>query len=102
LARPPSGCSIFPYTTLFRSNAGQLLAWSFPAWALWAVIRLYQEQRARHAILLALALTGAFLSHNVVALLLPVVVACAAVWLGGVDRKSTRLNSSHVKTPNAV
>ncbi len=69
-----------------QGNAGQLLAWSFPAWALWAVIRLYQDQRPRHVVVLALALTGAFLSHNVVALLLPLVVAGAALWLWGVTR----------------
>ena len=70
-----------------QGNAGQLLAWSFPAWALWAVVRLYAVGRPRHAIALALALTGAFLSHNVVALLLPVLVVLAALWLWGVTRR---------------
>jgi hypothetical protein len=53
-----------------QGNAAQFLAWSFPPWAVWAIIQLYRTGRGGYAIGLALAVAGTLLSHNAVALLM--------------------------------
>src|SRR5690625_5396164 len=70
--------TLFPYTTLFRSQAEPLLSDELGLQE--GLERLGSVQRAQDALLLVL------------------------LWLGpaGLDRKSTRLNSSHVATSYAV
>src|SRR5690349_24253927 len=86
LRRPPRS-TLFPYTTLFRS--GVVAQWN-PAQQLldvWASIQMpkFADQLAK-----ALRLSG-----NAVRVHFDVDV-------GGSDRKSTRLNSSHVEISYAV
>ncbi|MBW7886052.1 MAG: hypothetical protein H3C34_26165 [Caldilineaceae bacterium] len=66
-----------------QGNAGQLLAWSFVPWALWAVLRIYRGGGLSGLLWLALAMGGAVLSHNAVALLLAEIVSVEIVvlWL---------------------
>src|SRR5439155_26902992 len=84
LPRPPPTSTLFPYTTLFRS-IGKIVK----PFAL--TLRLFANMTAGHFVILALLglifIFGSWL------------VAAATVML---DRKSTRLNSSHVATSYAV
>src|SRR3712207_7865871 len=90
IRRPPRS-TLFPYTTLFRSG----LRWQRPTTAWLSAGRRPTPVEAAHA------------------LRLPVDIArvAAVTWLGGallvgvvgaVDRKSTRLNSSHANISYAV
>src|SRR5688572_32523726 len=94
LRRPPRS-TLFPYTTLFRSAAGQGVAMlidqhmSSPD-AIW--VDFFERPAATTSTLAAIALrTGA-----------PVVPVFALPIEGGRDRKSTRLNSSHSQISYAV
>src|SRR5436309_6171223 len=79
LCRPPPRSTLFPYTTLFRSLLVMLI--------LGGVGRLY----------------GAFIGP-VVYLIFQELLAkqFPEYWFASRDRKSTRLNSSHVKSSYAV
>src|SRR5690349_23151919 len=87
LRRPPSS-TLFPYTTLFRSGRSAVrVARGVPVAAL-------RRRRAALAVLAALAL-----GHRAFALRLLVLAAGGDLLR---DRKSTRLNSSHVEISYAV
>lgn len=64
-----------------QGNAAQFLAWSFIPWAALGVLQLFDGGRPRSMLLIALALVGALLSHNVVALLLAGMVAALSLFL---------------------
>src|SRR5690606_41766726 len=90
----------FPYTTLFRSpGAGD--TWRFPDQA--RSLRLIAETGGEafyrgelaDALVAAALSEGGPLRHEDLA-------GHSADWVGTVDRKSTRLNSSHVKISYAV
>src|SRR3989442_7615518 len=79
IRRPPRS-TLFPYTTLFRSLASRLMAPTYRMphpLGLWAQATVAEITDALHA------------------------ARCAAE-LAGIDRKSTRLNSSHVRISYAV
>src|SRR2546427_4916505 len=80
IRRPPRS-TLFPYTTLFRSGEGRGHA---DVLQRAAVIVQAEQQRA----------------HRVLARLVPTKSSHHAV--GGADRKSTRLNSSHSQISYAV
>ena len=73
------------FTLFVQGNAPQLLAWSFLPWALWATIQIFRtphpRQRVEFAALLALAVAGTLISHNVVSLILVPTVAALGVLL---------------------
>src|SRR5690242_21544916 len=83
----PAGSTLFPYTTLFRSRRA----------AEWIIARQERDgswggiQPPWVYSLMALHLLGYSLDHPVV-----------ARGLAGLDRKSTRLNSSHMSISYAV
>ena len=54
-----------------QGNVAQYLAWTFPAWAAWAMLRMYADEGRRtfYTVALALALMGSLLSHNAAALI---------------------------------
>src|SRR5690606_41943845 len=100
LCRRPPGSTLFPYTTLFRS------AQRAPLEELW---RRYDRYRGRFVLAIVLS------TINKIADVVPELLIGAAVdvvvrgggsfvadVLGVEDRKSTRLNSSHVKISYAV
>src|SRR5690606_41731893 len=101
LSRRPPTSPLFPYTTLFRSTTVPRFVQAFLGGMPTALFLLMPV----FALLLKLAWTGsglAYLEHLVVALyshcwLMLVLLASFAL-----DRKSTRLNSSHVKISYAV
>ncbi len=64
-----------------QGNVGQLMAWAFIPWAVWGVGRLWATGRLRYGIVTALAMAGALLSHNVVALVLGGVLALQTIGL---------------------
>ncbi|MCL4863376.1 MAG: hypothetical protein KJZ93_28490, partial [Caldilineaceae bacterium] len=64
-----------------QGNAAQFLAWSFIPWAALGVLQLFDGGRPRSMLLIALALVGALLSHNVVALLLAGMVGALSLFL---------------------
>jgi hypothetical protein len=66
-----------------QGNVAQYLAWAFVPWTFWAILRIFAGARIRGVLWLALALTGALLSHNAVALLLAELAAAqiVVVWL---------------------
>jgi hypothetical protein len=64
-----------------QGNVGQLLAWSFIPWAVWGVARLWETGRIRYGVVIALAVAGALLSHNVVALVLGIILAVQTIGL---------------------
>src|SRR5690242_20979642 len=82
MLRPPPRSTLFPYTTLFRSRAAIVVPFA----------RGEVGLGAQHD-LLALAL------HQAAEDLLR---AALVVDVGGIDRKSTRLNSSHMSISYAV
>src|SRR2546430_6305037 len=81
IRRPPRS-TLFPYTTLFRSQCGQLLALSGLG-----LLRLFQGSKALHAAIDTAV--RSFHAHE------------QQVAVNG-DRKSTRLNSSHSQISYAV
>src|SRR3712207_8469668 len=81
MLRPPPRSTLFPYTTLFRSISGAVAAQSEPV-----VPHLLAER---------LQVVEALLCY----LPLP---ALRLLPLSGLDRKSTRLNSSHANISYAV
>src|SRR3712207_7048953 len=81
IRRPPRS-TLFPYTTLFRSQA-------------WDGLRQHAQDRG-------LAFLSSPFSLEAVELLRRVGVAAWKVASGEVDRKSTRLNSSHANISYAV
>src|SRR5690606_41250366 len=99
LLRPP-GSTLFPYTTLFRSQDYGLLALLFPE-----TVKAIDEGESDELIRQALRNTDARIAQGksvtpyflFAAMLWP---ALQAEWRR--DRKSTRLNSSHVKISYAV
>ena len=66
-----------------QGNAAQYLAWTFPAWAAWAILRLYANEGRRivYTVALALALVGSLLSHNAAALIAMGLVGGLGLWL---------------------
>src|SRR5438874_3226551 len=81
--RSPRG-ALFPYTTLFRSLQGP------SAITLGPDGRLYVASEKTHSVLRYDGATGAFVAQH------------AVRFLARQDRKSTRLNSSHVEISYAV
>src|SRR5699024_11949962 len=76
MPRPPPSSTLFPYTTLFRSNQA---------------LRESADKANRYAnLLMPINANIGWLSYALVAI------------IGAVDRKSTRLNSSHVSISYAV
>src|SRR2546430_12895297 len=90
IRRPPRS-TLFPYTTLFRSNTyitlgvyiGIVLASPVVLYQVWLFVApaLYKHERS--------AMTG-------------FVFSTVFLFLTGIDRKSTRLNSSHSQISYAV
>jgi hypothetical protein len=88
-----AGAAAFVYAPIqlrelfIQGNVAQYLAWAFPPWAAWAVIRLFRTEQpgdqARYIAILALALMGTLLSHNAASLLLMGMIAGLALlaWL---------------------
>lgn len=66
-----------------QGNVAQYLAWAFVPWTFWAILRIFAGAGIRGVLWLALALMGALLSHNAVALLLAELAAAqiVVVWL---------------------
>src|SRR5690606_41932873 len=92
---------LFPYTTLFRSTG--TLAVVLACWLAWAA-RLHPSapgRLANRAVALGYAIPGSVIA---VGTLVPFGLLDNALdaWLRAQDRKSTRLNSSHVKISYAV
>src|SRR5690606_41521449 len=95
LFRPPPTSPLFPYTTLFRS----LYAWGFREVLLIVVMRQLVGSLVTGTLsapAFVIGLTGGVVSVAVMALVLRLAGAL------GPDRKSTRMNSSHVKISYAV
>src|SRR5207249_11688296 len=92
LRRPPSS-TLFPYTTLFRSQRPQGIGVITHSAR---VVLIPLEAQARRAVVLVLTLLAA--ATIAAAIIRPVV----AIYLADRDRKSTRLNSSHVSISYAV
>src|SRR3712207_8571126 len=86
IRRPPRS-TLFPYTTLFRSNAGRSIRRSLSA----SYERMHDFER-----------TMAVNYFGPVRLMLGLLPAMAEQRFGHVDRKSTRLNSSHANISYAV
>src|SRR3989442_11418574 len=83
IRRPPRS-TLFPYTTLFRSL--QFLAYiSHEVFVIWALYAIYRFGWSQSMIGISLAIVGIFTAA-----------------ISGGDRKSTRLNSSHVRISYAV
>src|SRR5690606_40254460 len=95
LARPRSS-TLFPYTTLFRSSCGLLLQSGTVRAAVHLPVAAHAVPDHRAAAVRAAR------GEGVDGALERVEHAAAAVGLHGEDRKSTRLNSSHVKISYAV
>src|SRR5256885_13317020 len=93
MRRPPRS-TLFPYTTLFRSRAIEAIAARLVVGACTGVV-------AATALAAGVAFGAAFVRAGLGSL---TTAACAAatVGLGGLDRKSTRLNSSHLVISYAV
>src|SRR5256885_11159083 len=89
IRRPPRS-TLFPYTTLFRSQV----------WFVAALLLFVAEMIAPGFWLLSVAVGS--IAAGVVSLVLPGVVAPALTFAAGTDRKSTRLNSSHLVISYAV
>src|SRR3989442_12051515 len=89
IRRPPRS-TLFPYTTLFRSTAlspFRLPHYGLPAYP--AIALLAARGWSASGPPLGLIHAGLFAALS---------AACAVAWAsGGRDRKSTRLNSSHVR-----
>src|SRR5690606_41759977 len=87
--RPPPRSTLFPYTTLFRSRTGIPLSWGY------AFLRRFHAKAS--ALMVATPSLQAELKERG--------FGDPVIWSRGVDtedRKSTRLNSSHVKISYAV
>src|SRR5690606_42155696 len=84
---PPPRSTLFPYTTLFRSLI------NLPPALILAVIILLRPVALFHSVLTP---------RTVLLRLLLLWLALSALPAVAVDRKSTRLNSSHVKISYAV
>src|SRR5207253_11300303 len=96
---PPPPPPLFPYTTLFRSSrAGDCADFvghrSIPPVKLYTNARQRRGYEARLAVAVTDAATGPARTSCWPAEHLE--VARSEVWKFGLDRKSTRLNSSHV------
>src|SRR2546427_5489225 len=96
IRRPPRS-TLFPYTPLFRSAWSSPLSWGFIAAGavLLAVFAWWQAQAAHP--LLPLRIVA---DRNRAASYLSVFIVTAGMI--GLDRKSTRLNSSHSQISYAV
>src|SRR2546430_12096458 len=88
IRRPPRS-TLFPYTTLFRSNLALLVAAGV---AMWLYARQRRVTRADLTEMVDTSLMGAGF----------IILIIAASGAFGVDRKSTRLNSSHSQISYAV
>src|SRR5690606_40196878 len=89
---PPPLPTLFPYTTLFRSSIGRLITGEMSVKTLGGPLTIAGAAGDAAALgLVAFAGMLAFLS-----------VSLGVINLLPVDRKSTRLNSSHVKISYAV
>src|SRR5699024_11386517 len=91
MRRPPPISTLFPYTTLFRSNPQDIAVAALP--------------RALCCRGLVALVTGFFVEARIVHPALPHLFTGGEITLGCdfmTDRKSTRLNSSHVSISYAV
>src|SRR3712207_8855313 len=91
IRRPPRS-TLFPYTTLFRSATGRDLLASIARYA----IIVYAVFAALTQLGIAVQLTA-----NTFLIVLGAVALAGAIAFG-IDRKSTRLNSSHANISYAV
>src|SRR5688572_31234247 len=82
IPRPPRS-TLFPYTTLFRSHRPRLSSWTSDGWCGLVTSRLQSDLGSVEGRMARIVVTE-FVS------------------LDGVDRKSTRLNSSHSQISYAV
>src|SRR5690606_41422491 len=101
LFRPPPSSTLFPYTTLFRSSPSRQSVRRQPIHA--AIVRgpVVAEQRGV-AEILELGIFGTIVVADLTVKHLGVAAARIVQKLLDLDRKSTRLNSSHVKISYAV
>src|SRR5690606_42018521 len=98
LTRRPPRSTLFPYTTLFRSDSGyagleglfQISPWLFMFLIPAVTMRLFADERKAGT--LEFLFTKPLSDLGII----------SAKFLAGLDRKSTRLNSSHVKISYAV
>src|SRR2546430_4833150 len=88
IRRPPRS-TLFPYTTLFRS-AGQRLAHERLLSGLWGSNHIAPQYKSDHGISAFTLIT------------IKLVIFRAKVNMAAIDRKSTRLNSSHSQISYAV
>src|SRR5947209_15584974 len=100
MSRRPPGSTLFPYTTLFRSQAGTLGTVGTGG----RLVRVAPDTLVRLGVV---SLAEADGRANVFSLVGPVQAdavgsAGGVVTLGNSDRKSTRLNSSHANISYAV
>src|SRR5690554_7363976 len=92
IPRPPRS-TLFPYTTLFRSTFSNMMFSLFQ-------FNVADQLGMNHTVILALQILGANAGNMIC--VLNVVAAASVVNMVGKDRKSTRLNSSHVRISYAV
>src|SRR5690606_41290721 len=93
MLRPPTRPPLFPYTTLFRSRSVSDETTNAAEWATrWPL--LSPEHREKAAKLAAMP--GASIPSDATDDIIDI------LWAAVQDRKSTRLNSSHVKISYAV
>src|SRR5207249_11642246 len=100
LPRPLPRSTLFPYTTLFRSRVARLPR-PLRRWAWWVGLNASGRERVRHFGtfgVTAMAGTGSTSFH----VLSPLTAMLFYGLFDAEDRKSTRLNSSHVSTSYAV
>src|SRR5690606_41788957 len=92
--RPQPNSPVFPYTTLFRSEqAGVRTLVDLPG---------VGENLAEHLVIALPQRLKDAASHNARLRGPALINETMRYWLTGTDRKSTRLNSSHVKISYAV
>src|SRR5207249_9814468 len=98
---PPASCPTFcPYTTLFRSFE-QALHDAFEAGMAWVFRKCRRLTPTGALLVLALAVLWLPISFGTATALHASLIAQATslpAWMQLLDRKSTRLNSSHVST----
>jgi hypothetical protein len=89
LGRPAGvvGAAAFLYAPILlrelfiQGNVAQYWAWAWAPWAAYGIIQLYRHIDYRAMVVLTVALAGAILSHNAIALLVAALVGTMAVML---------------------